>query len=669
MVNNEIINQLTMEEKVTLLTGAASMRTADITRFGISGKQMADGPHGVRTDRKKNATHFPNLCSLAATWNVEAAEKMGEALAEDCRHLGIDMLLGPGINIKRNILCGRNFEYLSEDPVLAGELGAGYINGLQKNGVAASLKHFALNSQETNRTLLNVEIDERTMREIYLKAFEIAVKKSKPESVMCAYNKIGGLWCSENPLLLTEVLREDWGYEGFVVSDWGAVHDIVRAVKAGLDLQMPRNPKTPQILMEAVERGEISEQEIDQAAARVLNLLLKTENKNCNVDKIYDRERQHQTARELAAEGIVLLKNQDNALPLKDVRKIAVFGEFAVKPLIAGQGSAEVLNAPEYAENPLEELRKALPGIEIKYMECYGNRAFSEEMLWPKLNEPEAFASDCDVVLFFAGSMVSEDTECFDRRSAYLNENYEMIIDFIAGQGKKVVVVLQSGGALILGKWKDKVSAIVQMWLGGEGAGGAIADVLTGKVNPSGKLPETFPNRMRKDLEICRGLIDTYSEKLEVGYRYYDKHPEEICYPFGHGLSYTEFVYSDLKLEPGDEKVRVSFRLTNTGNCVGREVVQIYVSARNSVVTRTEKELKAFRKIRLEAGESVCVTFELEKEDFAYYNTMLHQWVAEAGNYEILVGASSRDIRLSEEFQAKWQSPYSVQKMSEDMIG
>ncbi len=402
-----IIKQMTFEEKAQLLTGEEdAINTKAVKKFGIVSKSMVDGPHGVRISKKGNCTHFPNICSLAASWDVETAKKMGEALAYECIEHNVDILLAPGINIKRTPYCGRNFEYFSEDPVVSGEMAAEYINGLQSKGIVCSLKHFAANNQEKYRLDASAEIDERTLRELYLKGFEIAVKKSTPESIMCAYNKINGVWCSENPHILNEILRDEWGYEGFVISDWGAVRDIVKSVKAGLDLQMPINENIVAELKEGVETGKISIAEIDAAVRRVLKFALK---EKASTDKKYDRDEQYKIAKEIASQGVVLLKNENNALPLnsKKYKKIAVIGEFAENPIVSGQGSAEVHQAAEYTDSPLAELKKLLPDTEFVYKEIFKKREYSKEMIWPVLYGQEFidFATDADAVLIFAGSM------------------------------------------------------------------------------------------------------------------------------------------------------------------------------------------------------------------------------------------------------------------------
>lgn len=664
----KVIQEMTFEEKASLLTGAQSMNTYELERFGIGSLNFADGPHGTRLAAEKNCTHFPNLCNLGASWSVETARKMGRALADECINNNITMLLGPGMNIKRYLLCGRNFEYFSEDPVLAGEMAAGYISGLQEKGVSACLKHYAVNNQEQYRSETSVEIDERTLREIYLKGFEIAVKKAKPDSVMCAYNKVNGIWCSENKYLQKEILKEEWGYEGMVVSDWGAVHDIAKAIRAGLDLQMPCNSNIVEQLKEGLEAGRVTMKEIDGAVRNMLKFLDREQPASIT----YDRDRQHELAREIAADGVVLLKNEGRILPLttQKYHKIGIAGEYAAQPLISGQGSAEVLQSEEYVDNTVEELKKRLPEAQFVYVDLYKKREFAGGMLWPKASRFHKAFDDCDIILLFVGVMESEDTEHFDRRTAYMNPNYAMFIREAVKTGKKVVVVLQGGGAIILEDWYQDVDSILEMWLAGEAAGGAIADVLCGIVNPSGKLSETFPNKMRTDLEYPGdGLKVEYKERFDVGYRYYDKHPEEIRYPFGHGISYTEFEYKDLNILVDGEDVDVAFTLKNTGNYDGAEVVQIYLGDPVSTVVRPIKELKRFDKIFLKAGEEKKLIFRLVQNDFAYYNVMLHDWITENGAYHIYVGSSSQDIRLSGSILYEYDMPYTNQKMSEPMIG
>ena len=670
MTIQEMVGSMTLEEKSKFLTGAASMLTHSLERLGIESKKLADASHGIRLAQKDNCTFFPNLCCLAATWDKELSRKMGEGLARECVQHGVSMLLGPGVNIKKNILCGRNFEYLSEDPVLAGELAAAWINGLEENGIATSLKHFAVNNQEKYRTETSVEIDERTLREIYLKPFEIAVKKSKPTSVMCAYNKVNAVWCSENKFLLTEILKEEWGYEGVVVSDWGAVHDVCRVINAGLDFQMPGNPNILAALEAGLAEGRTTMEAIDKAVARVLTFVTK---KTAVEQMPYDRDAQHALAREIAAAGITLLKNENVVLPLTadKYKKIGILGGFAEDPLIGGEGAADVYPLPEYIEKPLDELKKLLPDTEFVYMPVVTKNLMPAHHLWgPDAAAANKLVKDCDAVIFFLGSMLSEDTERYDRRSARMNENFEDLIFNIKKEDKKFIAVLQAGSALIMGDWMDKLDACLYAWFGGEAMGGAIADVLTGKVNPSSKLPETLPTKLRTDFEYPGTRLHVeYNDKLNVGYRYYDQHADEIGYPFGHGLSYTSFAYSDADVSLNGENIHIRFTLKNTGDYDGSEVVQIYIADPVSVVTKPPKELKAFEKVFLKAGESKEVSIFVPVADIAYYNMSLHDWVVENGLYYVHIAASSQDIRLTGSFVYDGKMPYSTQRLQEDMVG
>ena len=664
---DKIIASMTLEEKTNMLTGYSSMNTFPIERLNIESKTMADASHGLRLEDSDGAcVHFPNLCLLGCTWDRNMAYEMGKSLAKECIKYNRQMLLGPGINIKRHILCGRNFEYLSEDPLLAGELAAGYINGLQEGGVSACVKHFAANNQETDRDHISVEADERTLRELYLKAFEIVVKKSNPDAVMCAYNKLNAIWTSENKMLLTDILKKEWGFDGAVVSDWGAVHSAEKAIGAGLDLIMPAYENITAEIENAVKNGRLTEERVNDAVKRVLKTFLRLENKTDHT-----RTEIEQAARNVAASGIVLLKNDNKALPLSEIKykKIAVIGEYAVSPLICGQGSAEVHNDERYRISPLEELKKQCPDIKFKYLEMFKKCAFSPVMLWPRSNEFNDFIKDSDAILIFAGAMESEDTEMFDRTSAAINPNQEFFINLACNSGKPIIVVLQSGGALILGDWCNKVNAIIQMYLGGETAVGAVADVLSGKVNPSGKLAETFPKKLRTDIDMGDGTRVMYREALDVGYRYYDKHIEEICYPFGHGLSYTEFEYSECSAEITEDRLHIEFYLKNIGKRDGAETVQIYISNPSAIISRPIKELRAFEKVMLKSAEKRKISIDISISDLGYYNVSLHRYVTEAGRYDVYIGASSQDIRLEATVLYTADMPYSLQQQGESMIG
>jgi beta-glucosidase len=665
-----IVKELTLEEKAALLTGATSMTTGEVEKLKLKAKRFADGPHGVRTTPEDKCTAFPNLCCVGATWDRALVYQMGQALGDECIEHGIDMLLAPGINIKRTPLCGRNFEYFSEDPLISGEMGAAFINGLQSRGVGASLKHYALNNQEIGRNTVSVEIDLRVMREIYLKGFEIAIKKSNPQSVMCSYNKVFSVWASENKYLLTDILKKEWGYEGFVVSDWGAVQDICRCLCAGLDLQMPRNENLLEQVTNGLQEGRISMEVIDGAVKAMLRFLYIDK---AQPAKPFNRAEQHKLARKIAADGIVLLENRNNALPLtsKKYKKIAVMGEYAVAPLISGQGAAEVYPGEENIDNPLEELKKALgDDVEITYLEAFKRGELPSKMIWPQRRIWEAFVKDADAVVIFAGSMESEDTEQFDRLTTNMNPNIEYVIDRVCKFNPNVIVVLQSGSALIPGPWRKKANALVQMWLGGESAGGAIADVLTGKVNPSGRLTETFALTQRTDLEYPGdGNKVRYSEGFDIGYRYYDKHPEQIAYPFGFGRSYTNFAYSDFSVTRNGNQLELSATVSNTGEVDGCEVIQIYVAKEESLVTRAVKDLKAFEKVFVKAGQSALVTINLDIQELAYYNIMLNQWIVEPGEYEIMFAVSARDLLHSSYIQIDDPVPYSMKVTGTTMIG
>jgi len=668
MTVKEALSQMTLEEKALILTGSQSLATAGVERLGIPLKILADGPHGLRSyEPGTNCTTLPSMCAIGATWSKEAAEKAGQAMANDCIRHNRQMILGPGLNIKRNALNGRNFEYVSEDPILTGEIAGHVIKGIEEKGIATSAKHFALNSQEINRTETSVEIDERTMREVYLRGFELAIKIGDPQSIMCAYNKIHSIWCSENKALLTEILRDDWGYEGMVVSDWGAVHDECKAVCAGLDLRMPGNPDMVAIIKKGLEEGRITEKEIDIAAERVLKFLMRP----IPEDKDYDRDKQHEMARDVAKEAICLLRNDRNLLPItsKKYKKICVTGEYAVKPYINGQGSAEVFTEPEYVDSPLECLRRALPDVQIDYFD-YLPAKHPDRMLWHYFREKMPDIESYDLVLVFTGVQPSMDSENLDRGDNKLAGFIEDVLRNVTIHNPNCALILTSGSSTFRSVKADLFPAIVQMWPTGEGAGEAIASVLSGKVNPSGKLSETFPVSMRTDLDLVGdGLKQEYTEKWRVGYRYYDLHPEQIWFPFGHGLSYTKFDYTNSALVKNDAGWELSFDLTNSGDMDGAEVVQLYVSDPVTTVSKPVKELKQFEKIFVKAGETKRVTFHLTDTDFAYYNVMLHKWVVENGRYDVHLCASSRDIRLTESLIYEDPSCYTMRKMQEDMIG
>ena len=487
---------------------------------------------------------------------------------------------------------------------------------------------------------------------------------------MCAYNKVNSVWCSEHGQLLGKILKDEWGFEGAVVSDWGAVHNICRAVMAGLDLQMPPNGNILSEIKKGLSDGTLTESALDGAVERVLRLVLRPVPKAAEP---YDRAALHDIAREVAAAGTVLLKNENNVLPLtkEKYKKICVVGEYAVSPLVQGQGSAEVYQAESHIDSPLEELKKRLPDCEIEYIQAYRKGEFSPVMLWPGVWEFRRNVAKADAVVIFAGAMESEDTENFDRRSLLMNPNFEMFIEGACKVNRNVIIVLQSGGAITLDEYcKEKSAAIIYSGLGGEAEGSAIADVLCGIVNPSGRLAETFPKAMRTDLGYPgNGYCAEYNEKLAVGYRYYDRHPDEIQFPFGHGLSYTTFAYDALSAEVNESEIEISFTIENTGDFDGAEVFGLYVSDPFCTLSVPEKELKYFDKIFIKKGEKADVRFVLPISSLAHYNVSLGKWVVEDGRFDLLVGASSQDIRLIKSISVKGAAPYSMTGRSEPMIG
>lgn len=648
-----IIKKMSFEQKAQMLTYYSLLDTMEFEEFGIPKMVMADGPHGVRPlagtpeSIKGGSTAYPTASALSSTWNLTLAYETGASLGRECLAQGVDVLLGPGVNLMRSPLCGRNFEYFSEDPVLSGEMGAGYIKGLEAQGVGSCLKHYALNNQEFARTLVNVEVDERTLHEIYLKPFEIAVKKGKPASIMAAYNQAFGKYCSQNKKLF-DILRNEWNYEGAIISDWGAVKDAVASFKAGINLQMPSNKNLADQLKAGIEKGDITESKIDEALEKLLEFIFHLKDSVKCADK-YDREKQHQDSYKVAKEAITLLKNDNNILPVtkEKYKKIFVLGGWAEKPQIMGGGSSIIWTADERIASPLEEIKKAAgDDIEIIYQDCYTE--IDKANLAGTTVRGKKLIKDCtddDLVLLFVSSPNAE-TEGLDRHTLYFENYINDIIRAYAINCKNVAVVMQTGTAYTPYAWDKSVGAIVQMWLCGEAGGQAIADILFGKVNPSGKLSETFPSKLRENFEHI-GLEDTitYKEGFEIGYRYYDKHPEEIWFPFGHGLSYTSFEYSNLNAKVEDKSLKISFDIKNIGDMDGKETAQVYIGKKDSAFVRPIKELKAFSKTEIKAGETKTVSILLPVSDLAIYNET--KWEVENGEYEIYIGASSQDIKLN----------------------
>jgi len=654
-----ILKQMTLEEKAALCTGANAWQTAVIERLGIPKMTVADGPHGVRRVEKPDvlmskslpATCFPTASALAATWDVELLGTLGEALADECIALGVDIVLGPGNNIKRTPLCGRNFEYFSEDPFLAGELSASFINGVQSKGVGTSLKHFAANNQEFQRFVIDAQVDERALREIYLAGFERAVKAAQPWSVMCAYNRLNGTYCSEHSRLLIDILRDEWGFDGFVVSDWGAVHDRVAALVGGLELEMP-GPKAHRVqsVIDAVENGDLDEAVLNTAVERLLTVVFKSAETPKGNTK-FDVDAHHSLARRIASEGIVLLKNAGDLLPLKDVNMLALIGQSAKTPHFQGGGSSHI--NPIRVDVPFEELQKLASQVELRYADGYPmEKGFDQGLI----DEAVAIAKQADVALLFVALPSYKDSEGYDRADLDLTEQQVALIKAVAAVQPKTVVILNNGSAVAMSEWIDDTAAVLEAWMMGQAGAGAIADVLFGKVNPSGKLAETFPLKLQDTPAYINypgenGTV-RYGEGLFIGYRYYDAKQVDVLFPFGYGLSYTTFDYANLTVSDKAFKdvdgLTVSVDVTNTGKIGGKEIVQVYVHDCEAKLVRPYKELKGFAKVALEPGETKTVTIHLDERAFAYYNPAYRDWITESGDFDILVGRSAADICLTE---------------------
>ena len=665
----ELVSKMTFEEKAVITSGVSTMGVSGVERLGVAEVTLADGPHGVRIKGTDDCTSFPCLSAVASTWNKELAYKMGEGIAKDCITHDRAMILGPGVNLKRTDLCGRNFEYFSEDPVLSGEMAASYINGVQSLGVGACVKHYAVNNQETDRLTISVDIDERTLREVYLRPFEIAVKKSNPASVMCALQRVNSVLCSENKFLLNDILKEEWGYEGFTMTDWGCCKDKAKALRAGLDLQMPDAEGLVEKIREALDKGTITEDILDEAVYRILRFVANYKKQ----DITFDRNQQHAVAREVAEESIVLLKNENNMLPITKgkYKKIAILGEYAQNPVISGYGSANVYVDEKYIDSPLEFLKEQIgDDTEINYVPLFSTDKFFEATHISKQSEYAKAIDGAEMVLMFIGRQKSVETEGSDRVTSHLDPYYEFFINRIYAKNKNIVLVVQSGGAFIPLAWQNKVKGIVQMWLGGEAAGSAIANVLCGKVNPSGKLSETFPLKSRTDIDYPGdGYKVCYDEKWRIGYRYYDLHHDEVWYPFGYGLSYTTFEYSDMKVDKKDNEFKISLKVKNTGDTDGKEVVQIYVSDTVSSVSKPKKELCGFEKVSLLAGEEKEVEVTIPEYYLAHYNLTNRKWMIEPGEFIFSAASSADDIRLQAKYFYDGECDYTFEYDTEQIIG
>ncbi len=654
----ELVSQMTLEEKAGMCSGLDFWHLKSVDRLGIPSVMVSDGPHGLRKQDDKadhlginesiKAVCFPPAVLSACSFDRDLLRELGDTVGKEAQATDVSVVLGPAVNIKRSPLCGRNFEYYSEDPYLAGESAAAFIDGVQSHHVGTSIKHFAANNQELNRMSCSSEVDERTLREIYLPAFETAVNKSQPYTVMCSYNKINGTYSSENPWLLTEVLRDEWGFEGYVMSDWGAVNERVPGLKAGLDLEMPASGGlTDREIVAAVQDGSLDESVLDQAVERILRITFTWLDNREEQD--FTLEADHETARRIAEESMVLLKNE-NILPLTPSENVVFIGGFAKKPRYQGGGSSHINSFR------VDSAIDAVRGIaEVSYVEGFSS---SKDIYDEKLAaEAVEAAKKADKAVIFAGLPDSFESEGYDRSHMRLPECQDRLIREIAEVQPNTIVVLHNGSPVEM-PWKDDVKGLLEAYLGGQAGGSAVVNILYGKVNPSGKLAETLPLKLSDNpsyLNFAEREKVNYSEGVFVGYRYYDAKEMEVAFPFGHGLSYTTFKYSNLKLDRTEmtdqDTLTVSVDVTNTGSRAGKEVVQLYVSDRTGSVRRPLKELKGYEKVSLEPGETKTVTMTLDKRSFAWYSTELHDWYAASGEYEILIGASSRDIRLTEEIR------------------
>lgn len=666
--HKDLISQMTLKEKASLCSGKDFWHLKSIERLGLPEIMVCDGPHGLRKQNAENkkvgignsypATCFPTAVTTACSWDRDLIYKMGQALAEECLQHGVSVLLGPGVNMKRSPLCGRNFEYFSEDPELAGEMGAAFIAGVQSKGIGTSLKHFAGNSQEMKRMTSNSIIDERALREIYLRAFEKAVKKSQPWTVMNAYNLLNGTYCSENDWLQNKVLRDEWGFKGAVVSDWGAVNDRVAGLNAGNDLEMPSSGGVNDAkIVEAVKCGVIDETTLDERVDKLIDIILKgAANKKPGYK--FDVKAHTLLSRQIAEQSMVLLKNDGNILPLKRVEGeyVAVIGAFADNPRYQGAGSSII--------NPtmIDSGRRAFNNspISVKFADGYdrsGKRKNEDAYITEACN----LAKNASKAVVFIGLTDDYESEGFDRSTMKLPDGHNRLVEAVSRVNDNVIVVLE-GGSPVEMPWADDVKAILNAYLGGQSVAPAIVDVLTGKANPCGKLAETYPVCL-KDTPTSFRYPDSkedvqYRESIFIGYRYYDKVERNVRFPFGFGLSYTSFEYSDIKLKKKNltkgEGAKVTFTIKNTGDVAGSEIAQVYVAKPESKIFRAPKELKGFVKIHLDPGEEKKVSVELDDRAFAFWNTATEDWCVESGEYKILVGASSRDIRL--EAAAKMKS-------------
>ena len=653
-----LVAQMTLEEKAGLCSGDDFWHTKAVERLSIPRTMVSDGPHGLRKQDEKadhlgvndsiKAVCFPTACAAAASFDPELITRMGEAIGDSCQHERLSVVLGPAVNIKRSPLCGRNFEYYSEDPYLAGRMACAMIHGVQSRGVGTSIKHFAADNQEHRRLSSSSDADERTLREIYFPAFEMAVKREQPWTVMCSYNRLNGVYASENPWLLTDVLRKEWGFKGYVMSDWGAVSDRVAGVAAGLDLEMPASDGVnDEKIVAAVRAGQLDEALVDQACERILNIVFRSL-ESARPDTPWDMEAQHALAADIAADCMVLLKNEESILPLNKADKVAFIGEFAKKPRYQGGGSSHINSFR------ITSALEAAKGLNVVYAQGYSVER--DEATDAMITEAVAAAKAAKVAVVFAGLPDSYESEGYDRTNMRMPECQNQLISAVAAANPNTVVVLHNGAPVEM-PWIDQVKGVLEAYLGGQAVGEATVRVLFGDVNPSGHLAESFPLKLSDNPSYLyfggEGNRTEYREGVFVGYRYYDKKEMPVLFPFGHGLSYTSFAYSNLRLSQGamrdDETQTVTVTVTNTGSRFGKAVAQLYVGGRDGDWIRPVRELRGFRKVALQPGESKDVSFTLDKRCFALWNEQIHDWYVPAGQYEIAVGDSSRNLPLRTE--------------------
>lgn len=677
MKHSEIVGKMSLEQKAAFVSGYDYWHLEEAPELGLPKICITDGPHGLRKAKGKDyvpeegetkssagiglgnsvpTTCFPPAATSSCSWDEELLFEEGVAMAEECLKEKVSVILGPGTNIKRSPVCGRNFEYFSEDPLLAGKCSAAIVNGVQSKGVGTSLKHFACNSQEAFRMVLNEVIDERTMRELYFPAFEIAVKEAQPWTVMNSYNRINGVYASQNAWLQQQVLRKEWGFKGLLVTDWGASVDRVDGVKAGTDLEMPTSGKlNAKKIIAAVNNGTLDEAVLDERVDAVVDLILKSK-PALEKTHTYDKKEHHKVAQRIAEGSMVLLKNDDNILPLQAGQKVAVVGEMAKAPRFQGAGSS-VIN-PTMLSNAYDELVNL--GVDVTYAQGYYKTAPTKKEKKTRMTESQLIseavsnAKNADVAVVFVGLTEDYEGEGYDRETISMPPNHNKLVSAVAEANPNTVVVL-AGGSVVLMPWLSQVKGLLNSGLGGQAGGAAVANLLTGKVNPSGKTSETYPAAFEDNPTFGNypggPVTSEHKESVYIGYRYYDAADLDVVFPFGYGLSYTTFEYSDIKLSASSikdtESVDVTFKIKNTGNVGGAEIAQVYVADKESTIFRPEKELKAFTKVFLNAGEEKEVTLTLSKRAFAFYNVNISDWCVESGDFDILVGASSKDIKLT----------------------